>query len=335
MDWLIYVGYVAIVALVVFLSIKLGKYVDVMDKKSNISGAFIGGVLLAAVTSLPELFTSISSIWIVNENSMIIGNILGSDLINCAFFGVMLLVFFKGLKEARFQKYYYVALLVLLGMYGLVAVALYFGTYLKIAWYNGVSLAIFVLYALYVYKMPKAADSDESIDEKLTLKQAVIRFSICAVVLIGASIGMTYLTDLIAKMLELPTTFAGALFLGVATSLPELISSSTLCLRKNFDAAAGNIIGSNIFNFMILFVADLVSFMPGESDIYARNTDSVTLLVLGAAATLAMLLMILVKNKKKQSVGSMLGVQTLNLTMPVMYVLYLLVSTGIITLSFM
>ena len=335
MDWLIYVGYVALVALVVFLSIKLGKYVDVMDKKSNISGAFIGGVLLAAVTSLPELFTSVSSIWIVNENSMIIGNILGSDLINCAFFGVMLLVFFKGLKDARFQKYYYVALIVLLGMYGLVAVALYLGDYLKIAWYSGVSLAIFVLYALYVYKMPKAADGGESGEDKLTLKQAVVRFVICAAVLIGASIGMTYLTDMIAEKLRLGASFAGALFLGVATSLPELISSSTLCLRKNFDAAAGNIIGSNIFNFMILFVADMVSFMPGETDIYARNTDSVTLLVLGAAAALAMLSMRLVKNKKKQSVGTMLGVQTLNLTMPIMYVLYLLIATGVIVIPYL
>ena len=84
-------------------------------------------------------------------------------------------------------------------MYGLVAVALYLGDYLKIAWYSGVSLAIFVLYALYVYKMPKAADGGESGEDKLTLKQAVVRFVICAAVLIGASIGMTYLTDMIAE----------------------------------------------------------------------------------------------------------------------------------------
>ena len=86
---------------------------------------------------------------------------------------------------------------------------------------------------------------------------------------------------------------------------------------------------------MILFVADMVSFMPGETDIYARNTDSVTLLVLGAAAALAMLSMMLVKNRKKQSVGTMLGVQTLNLTMPIMYVLYLLIATGVIVIPYL
>ncbi|MCH5161617.1 MAG: cation transporter, partial [Clostridiales bacterium] len=58
-DFLVYILYVLTVAVVVVLSIKLGKYVDIIDAKSNISGAFIGGVMLAAVTSLPELFTSL------------------------------------------------------------------------------------------------------------------------------------------------------------------------------------------------------------------------------------------------------------------------------------
>lgn len=334
MDWLIYIGYVAIVAVVVFLSIKLGKYVDVIDNKSNISGAFIGGVMLAAVTSLPELFTSISAIFVVKENSMIIGNILGSDLINCAFFGVMLLVFFRGLKSARFQKFYYIALGVLAAMYALTALALAFGSYLRIAWYNVVSVCILVLYVFFIRKTPKSSESDgESKDEGITLKQAVIRFIICAVILIAASIAMTYVTDIVADKLDLGKTFAGALFLGVATSLPELISSSTLCYRKNFDAAAGNIIGSNIFNFMILVVADFLT-VTGNSNIYELNTDSVVLLVLGAVATVVMFCMMLVKNMKKQSVGTMLGVQSLNLVMPGLYVLYLLVAVRIITLPF-
>ena len=123
-DWLVYIGYVAMVAIIVVLSIKLGKYVDIIDAKSNISGAFIGGVMLAAVTSLPELFTSLSAVWIVKENSMIIGNILGSDLINLAFFGVILLIFGRGLKNQKFSTFYYLALGVVVAMYALVAIGL-------------------------------------------------------------------------------------------------------------------------------------------------------------------------------------------------------------------
>ncbi|MDE7463654.1 MAG: cation transporter [Clostridiales bacterium] len=328
---LVYIGYCAMVAIVVFLSIKLGKYVDVIDAKSNISGAFIGGIMLAAVTSLPELFTSLSAVWIVKEPSMVIGNILGSDLINLAFFGVILLIFARGLKKASFSKFYYVALTVALGMYGLAALGLYLGEYLQLSWYTAVSPVILVLYILFVSKMPKTAEAEGGDDDcKLTLKQAVIRFSICAVILIGASICMTYLTDMVADKLGLNGSFAGALFLGVATSLPELISSVTLCYRGNFNAAAGNIIGSNVFNFMILFVADVFSFMPGASNVYVLNTDSQWLLIFGAIATATTLFMFWLKNRQKQTKGLLVGVEAVNVVSPVLYILYLLIACGII-----
>ena len=189
-DWLVYIGYVAMVAIIVVLSIKLGKYVDIIDAKSNISGAFIGGVMLAAVTSLPELFTSLSAVWIVKENSMIIGNILGSDLINLAFFGVILLIFGRGLKNQKFSTFYYLALGVVVAMYALVAIGLYLAEWMQFTWFSAVSPVILVLYVLFINKMPKTSDADDDkADEKLTLKQAVVRFIICAVVLIAASIG--------------------------------------------------------------------------------------------------------------------------------------------------
>ena len=54
-------GYGILAVLVIAISIRLSYYVDVLDQKSNLSAAFLGGVMLAAVTSLPELFTSIAS----------------------------------------------------------------------------------------------------------------------------------------------------------------------------------------------------------------------------------------------------------------------------------
>lgn len=329
---IVYIGYIAMVVVIVALSIKLGKYVDIIDAKSNISGAFIGGVMLAAVTSLPELFTSLSAVWIVRENSMIIGNILGSDLINLAFFGVILLIFGRGLKKATFSKFYYVALGVALGMYALVAIGLYFAEYMRVTWFSAVSPAVLVLYVLFVSKMPKTSEASDqkATEDGITLKQAVVRFLICAVVLIGASIAMTYLTDMVADKLNLGKTFAGALFLGVATSLPELISSATLCFRGNYDAAAGNIIGSNVFNFAILFVADALSFMPDRSEIYILNSDSKWLLIFGVIATASTLCMMIIKNKCKPSRGALIGVQAINAVPPVIYVLYLLITTAVI-----
>lgn len=331
-DFLVYILYAVTVCVVVGLSMKLGKYVDVIDAKSSISGAFIGGVLLAAVTSLPELFTSLSAVWIVKESSLVMGNILGSNLINFAFMGVILIVFAKGFKKASFNKFYYVGLAVGLVMFGLVAVGLYLGDYMRLGWYSAVSPVILVLYVIYILKMPKTErGEDDGADEKLTLKQAVIRFSVCAVILIGSSIALTYLTDMVADKLSLGKTFAGALFLGVATSLPELVSSITLCARGNFNASAGNFIGSNVFNFTILFVADVLSF-GSSANVYVLNSESQYLLIFGAIATVAMLVMIAVKNKAKPCVGTLIGAETLNVVPPVLYILFLLLSTGVITI---
>ena len=159
-DTLVYIGYAVTVIVVVALSFKLGKYVDIIDAKSKISGAFIGGVMLAAVTSLPELFTSLSSVWIVRESSLVIGNILGSDLINLAFFGVILLVFTRGMRKAKFSRYYITSLLVGLLLYGLVAVGMFLDDYMRLGWYSVTSPIILAAYIMLVYKMPKTAEEE-------------------------------------------------------------------------------------------------------------------------------------------------------------------------------
>ncbi len=332
-DYAVYILYALTVGVVVFLSMKLGKYVDVIDAKSNISGAFIGGVMLAAVTSLPELFTSLSAVWIVGESSFVIGNILGSNLINLAFMGVIMLAFTKGFKKSKFSKFYYVSIFVGMGMYLLVALGLFLGDYLRIGWFTAVSPFILVLYVLFIKRMPKTAEADgEEKQEDMTLRTAIIRFAICAVVLIGASVAMTYLTDIVADNLQLGKTFAGALFLGVATSLPELISSVTLCARGNFNASAGNFIGSNIFNFTILFLADIFSF-GGAANVYAFNPESIYLLIFGEIAMLTTLAMLFIKNRAKpKKLGAIVGAQACNAVPPILYVLFLLLSTGVIIL---
>ena len=76
---IVFLLYVLSGALLVYFSMKCADYVDLLDKKTSLSGAFIGGVILAAVTSLPEFVTSISSIYVVKNSELIIGNVLGSN----------------------------------------------------------------------------------------------------------------------------------------------------------------------------------------------------------------------------------------------------------------
>ena len=81
---MIIIGYLILAVIVMGFSIQLSNYVDIIDKRTSISGAFIGGVILAAITSLPELFTSISATALLGQPELVIGNILGSDIFTSA-----------------------------------------------------------------------------------------------------------------------------------------------------------------------------------------------------------------------------------------------------------
>lgn len=291
-----YALYIFLAAVVVFVSIKLADYVDLLDKKTKLSGAVIGGILLAAVTSLPELFTSISAVLIVRQPSMVIGNILGSNLFNVAAVGAVLLIFVRSYNRAEVGRYHLFTIFGTLVMFALVALAMFLDEP-KLGWISMLSPIMLVVYALFIWKMPKVEEpnGNES-DNPLTVKQIVIRFSIAAVILIGASIAITYVSDIVAENLQLGKTFAGALLLGLTTSLPEVVSTFALCRKRNFNAAFGNIFGSNMFNFMILVVADLLSFSQGATDIYVWDRQSQFLLMFGMIATAVMLVNYAIKS---------------------------------------
>ena len=99
--------YAVLAVALVFLSIKLSDLVDLLDKKTNLSGALLGGILLAAVTSLPELFTSLTGTLLVKQNTMVLGNIMGSDFFDIIIFGVVYILFFKKMTEGKVGKQHY------------------------------------------------------------------------------------------------------------------------------------------------------------------------------------------------------------------------------------
>ncbi len=305
---LLFAEYIVLAVMVVYFSIKLSFYVDELDKKTNISGAFIGGIILAAVTSLPELFTSISAVLIVNEPNLILGNVLGSDIFNLIIFGICLTFAAKLYTQCYVSKTHLYTLLLTLLMYA----ACYFGIThqnstvdLKIFSIDAASLAILIIYIINV-KLIAGDEGNETEDQPssdLTPKQILVRFAIFAVLLVTVSIILTMVTDQLSERLELGKTVAGAIFLGVATSLPELTSSINLVRLKNFNASIGNVTGSNIFNFIILVFGDLL--YTGGS-IYYNEPASLIILYFGfISAVIAICAMF---SKKSAAVSRILGI---------------------------
>ncbi len=293
---MIFVWYLMAAAVLVLFSIKCADYVDMLDKKTNMSGAFIGGVILAAVTSLPEMITSISAVALGNPG-LIIGNVLGSDVFNLCIFGSLTFIAVKAFRGAKVGSSHLKTLVCTVLAYLTTGFVLFSGvetTFPGVS-INIASVIIVVLYAISCKFMASDdSENDNEDDNDLTIKQVVTRFVLCALGLVAASIVITKITDLIDQQFNLGASLAGALFLGVATSIPELTSSIALVKKGNFNAMVGNVVGSNMFNYIIFSVADILAF---RSNVYEVSADSKLLIIFGLISAFLTIASLVIKEK--------------------------------------
>lgn len=175
-----------------------------------------------------------------------------------------------------------------------------------------------------------------------------MRFIILAVVLVTASILLTLITDSLQNNLSnvginLGKTVAGALFLGIATSLPELTSSLALVRKKNFNATTGNLLGSGVFNFCILAVADILynggsvygsdsalGNKVGISNIlsHIKELDSTGILaIFGAVATLLVGASLMLHKRASKKRKPVTVYRILGLLIIVCYLLFIVLSS--------
>lgn len=296
---MIYLLYLLVAAGVVLFSVKASDYVDLLDKKTSLSGAFIGGIMLSAVTSLPELFTSISSTVLLHQPGLCLGNILGSDLFNMAMLSFFLLVFARTFREGKLSDSHRMVTVFVFVCY-LVMILNWLGIlHIQFLSISLTSVIIVVLYILSIRYLSAedGDDSDEEDTNPLTVPQIAVRFVLVSIGIVVLSIAITYITDAISLRLHLGQGMAGALFLGIATSLPEAASTVSLLRMKNVDIAFGNIVGSNIFNFIIMAVVDVLY----RGSVYDfSDPQTVILMLCGTAALPILWIMMKFRNKATQ-----------------------------------
>ena len=299
---MLYILYLVTVTAVVWFSILASRYIDMIDRSTRLSGAFLGGVLLSAITSLPELFTSISATILIDNPSLCIGNILGSNLFNFGMLALVILCFIKGFSATRLSPSHRYVMMFLMLMY--VAVVLnwkvmgdgniIFGAsdnpWLFISVTTLIIIALYGLSVRYLASDNGECGDDECEEVKLSLRTIVVRFVLASLGIIVASVILTYITDDIATELNLGSGLAGALFLGVATSLPEVTSTISLFRMRNFDIAFGNIAGSNVFNYFVLAIADML--YSGGSVYHFGDEKVINLTVFGMLSSMLIYLLI-------------------------------------------
>ncbi len=294
MFW-IWILYIICLFVVVFTSSRLAGIVDELDKKTKLSGAFLGAVLLAGVTSLPELVTSVTGA-ILGEANMTLGNILGSNIFDIAIIGVLMVVLCNHIAHKHISKsnVWFVAFTLVISIAVLICMIFDIVVVIPGININILTPIIIVLYAVALIfsreQEPRVRDAEKedlpNRFKKYSVKKLWTHFALFSVLLVCVSIAITFLAENIADTYSLGRGLAGALFLGVATSLPEIIASVQLVRLGNFDAAYGDIIGSCLFNFGVISLADIV-YTAGT--VFISDSQS---LVLAACLSVAALFML-------------------------------------------
>ena len=292
--------------LTVFLSFRLSYYADLLNKTTNISGVFIGGILLAGITSLPELVTCLSSIFL-NNPYLAIGDILGSNFFNIAmmcFFDILFIkTMFYNYTKNRYYLIYVLLILNYLIMY------LFMGGTFNLEIFN-IGLPSFIIIITYIFYLKNAKEEETKKEVKTTKEHVLLKFFLVGLFMVIVSILLTLVVNLIAgKNPNVASSFIGAILLGITTSMPEVTTFIALVKMKSFDLALSDIIGSNLFNLLILAIGDI--FFKNKEIYYFVDKESMFLLIFGLILTILSFYQNnrkVVKNKFVYIIPSLMGI---------------------------
>ena len=274
----------------IYTSIKLSYYGDELSKQTKLGTAFIGGLLIASITSLPEFVTSLSAI-IFDNPTLSFGDIVGSNMFNIFVLSVYNIYFFKLNFFKNTSKKHIIECLILLIEYIFIII----GTFNQLISYISIILVImYILYMIFVFKS-KSEEKEEISNEK----HIIIKFVLTAFLMTILSIFLTYEADKISKIYpNFSSSTIGAILLGITTSLPEVVTTFALINLNNFDMAVSNMLGSNIFNFLVLSISD---FFIKNDNIY-NYSDRYSLLYLIGGFLIIILLSLSILFKKRSRI---------------------------------
>ncbi len=258
MVWLIFIGSTVVIVLA---AVKLAEYGDVIAVRTGLGRMFIGTLLLAGATSLPELLTNISAVQL-GEPNLAAGNIFGSSMFNMLLLGIVGLVprRIRVLRVVALRHAFSASLAVMLS--GLTVFFLLADIPLQVGWMGIDSLLIIAAYVAGVrlIRQNAAPDTDEEAEVPgagvPSLRRGIIGFILAAVVLGVVTPQLVKSSETIAVITGLGASFVGTALLGVVTSLPEVVTTLAAVRIRAYDMAVGNLFGSNIFNLFALGISD-------------------------------------------------------------------------------
>lgn len=287
---MVYIGFLLCAIVTVYAAVKLSTYADTLSEKTAFGGMFIGTVLLAGATSLPEVSTSLAAI-IIHNPDIAVGNVFGSNLFNLFILASVDLYYRKKrmFQGANKEHLYTASIGLLLALVAVLALTIKIDIiFVGIGLDTLLLIVIYIAGLTFISKKTKkgvkqtAVIEQQAVKKEISLKQAIIGFIVVAIII---SISGTFLSisgDKIAFISGLGSTFVGSFLIAATTSLPEAVSVLMAVNLRNYNLAIGAILGSNMFNMLILGGADLLykdgTLLANVSEVHRLTASAVAVL---------------------------------------------------------
>jgi cation:H+ antiporter len=264
---MIWAQFAATALVIVIAGVRLARYGDVLGEKTGLGRSWIGVVLLAATTSLPELFTGFGATALAPLPEIALGDVLGSCMFNLVILSLMDAVQPEPLSARAHQGH---ALSIGFGLLliGVAGTGLVVGERIPaIAWVGLYTPVLIVLYfvamrVIFAHERQRRLQEAREVAEELqyretTLRSAILHYSLAAAAVITAALWLPRLGADLARQTGLGEAFVGSLFVAITTSLPEIVVSLAAVRLGAVDLGVGNVLGSNLFNLLILGLDDV------------------------------------------------------------------------------
>lgn len=261
---MVWLQFIVSAVFIVLVAMKLAEYGDAIALHTKLGGMFVGTLLLAGATSLPEVLTTINSINI-GLPDLAAGNLFGSNMFNMFLLAALDMVNYKKriLRLSAFKH----ALSGSLAIF-LIALTVFFvmaDLDMQIGWVGVDSIIIILAYIAAIWLIQSnssiSAPPAEPLPEDLVgvpgLIPSIIGFLIATGVLIIVTPWLVSSSAGIAEITGLGMSFVGTTLLALVTSLPEFVTTFTAIRLGASDLAIGNLFGSNMFNIFALGLSDL------------------------------------------------------------------------------
>lgn len=263
-DWL---QLAACALAIAYAGTRLTRLADAIGEKTGMSASWVGLLLLAAVTSLPELATGISAATTTHAPNIAVGDVLGSAVFNLALLVMLDVLHRPDTIYSRASTGHILSAgfgVILLGVVGVSVLLEREHVLPGLGSIGGYTPLLVVLYLLalrsvFSYERREAGTRQPAQEPNrpvLSLRAASMQFVFFAAVVTLAGFWLPIAGGRIADEMGWTRTFVGTLLVAGATSLPEVVVTLAALRLRGLDMAIGGLLGSNLFDLLIIAVDD-------------------------------------------------------------------------------